>query len=118
MAINAYPMPDGRFYLRDDAYKKFPTTYFVKDKIKAAGGEWDADKKLWTVPAEAVAELPVEQMIRCRVAGWCHEPETETWVTWTDYEKGTHRRGCSRCDTSHACGRDCLILEVVSIEAD
>ena len=31
-------------------------TYPVKDQIKALGGRWDADRKLWTVPSEQVAK--------------------------------------------------------------
>lgn len=28
-------------------------TFDYKDQIKAAGGRWDPDRKVWTIPAEA-----------------------------------------------------------------
>lgn len=32
-------------------------TYTHKDRIKAAGGKWDADNKLWTIPADKADSL-------------------------------------------------------------
>lgn len=31
-------------------------TYPVRDALKALGGRWDADRKVWTVPAERADE--------------------------------------------------------------
>lgn len=59
-------------------------TYPVKDQIKALGGRWDADRKVWTVPADRAAEA------QALVAG---------------APKGYVAGGSSRASSSGRCGK-------------
>ena len=114
--IEAFPVGDGTFRLRDGyPYLKYAGTYAHKEKIKAAGGHWSAENKCWIVTEEALPSLKsiVTRMRKARVAAVCHNPEEVCYVTEQDVERGTHKRGCSRCDRSYACGSYAEILEVL-----
>lgn len=114
--IEAFPLGDGFFYLADGyPYRRSQGTYAYKDRIKAAGGRWNPDKKHWVVSEEALPSLQdiVTKMQKARVGPWCHNPEEIVFVTQQEIQKGQHKRSCARCDTSYACGGYAEILEVL-----
>jgi hypothetical protein len=101
----ALDIRDTRIYLRGD-------TYPAKDRIKAAGGHWDADEKAWWVGkthqklAEMEALCATAPAPQPRVEGKCSDcgktckvPYT---LCWDCKQKRDARAGTRKCTTCGA----------------
>jgi len=51
-------------------------TYPVKDQIKALGGRWDGERKVWTVPADRAAQA--QALVASAPRGYVARPASES----------------------------------------
>ena len=89
-------------------------TYHIKEKIKSAGGKWDAEKKYWVVPdIKTAVDIGALFYIRVEVPPHCHEERRVINVSHEEALAGIVRMGCGLCDCSFRCGDDVVIEKII-----
>lgn len=117
--IEAFRTFNDEFVLRDGyPYNKSQSTWANKEKIKQAGGKWNADKKAWIIPKNGLEKLGnlVQKMYNVQIAENCHEPAQIVVATETDIQNQYVILGCSLCDIPQSCGNKVPILSVLDFD--
>jgi len=105
--IKAYPQRDSNLYALHGK------TYHKREQLKAGGARWSPEGRYWLASRELAESVGADIMMRVRIAAHCHEPEQVIFVSHQRVKRGHVRLGCGMCDTSHLCGDDVEILEIL-----
>jgi hypothetical protein len=97
--LQAWPQKSGDYLLIDG------NTYYLREKIKAAGGRWDATRKHWTVTREEAVSLGAEIIVHVMRGPVCCEvnmgiESVRSPATESEVERGETRVVfCQHCDS-------------------